>query len=135
MSDAPERDECLREDRERRRALELRRVLVDLLDARGDEGAKIGACHPGDLRVEDLLERVDDVVGGELFAVVELDARWHADGPARGRLVRRDLGREHRDGVGVLVELEERVVEVADAGEVEVWTGRSGLTVSELVRP
>ena len=120
-------DERLRrQDVAERRVVDLQReldlVVVDLRDpARVEHGGERGARRRRGLLVEDLVERVDDVVGGERLAVVERDALAQLDHPVACRAVHRlPRLRQARDGVAVgRAVLRELVEELPEAGQAD----------------
>ena len=72
------------------------------------------------LRVENPPKREDNVVGTERLAVMEFDAGLQSDDPLGGRALWRDLLRQHVLALGLIVQLQERLVELLGPGRVEI---------------
>ena len=86
------------------------RQVVHLLQVLGIDRREAGGAEQPGLRVEDAVDRVDDVVGRERLAVVELDPLAQADRP----LLRRVLRELVRQAALVAADLELVLVVVGD---------------------
>ncbi len=107
--------------------------LVHLLELRDVDGGQ--ACAPEELvlRIGDAAQRVDDVVGAQRLAIVELDAALEPDRPLLGVVLSRLRGERVGAQLVVAVVAEQRL---PPGGEARlVGLGRDRLAVDEVLRP
>ena len=98
------------------------RRRVHLLHALGVDVADRGGSGTGRLRVDDAVDREDDVVGRDRLAVGELDTRTQPDVPHGGVAVHRldRLGQHHLRALEVGGRRGQRLVKRGDADDVGV---------------
>ena len=98
----------------------LHRQGVELLQPVEVDRAERRGAGERFLRVENPPKREDNVVGTERLAVMEFDAGLQSDDPLGGRALRRDLLRQHVLALGLIVQLQERLVQLLGPGRVEI---------------
>ena len=96
---------------------ELHRKLVERLDPVRIDVPELNGDVVGELRIENLAERPDHVVGAKRFAVVEGDAGPEVNGPDNARGVRRRRCGQGRLQLVLVVVFEKRVKDLT-ASEV-----------------
>ena len=128
----PGRRHHAEDGREGRLEVHPHRVAIERLDTR--DGAELGGPGRGELRIEQTLEGVDDVLGLELASVVEHYPLAQREGDRErvvGHLVARcEAGKQ----VAVPVEDQERVVDLVEDQARRVLGVRAGGEIGRLRR-
>ena len=90
---------------------ERHRVRIRRLDAVRIEELEHGAGAGSSLLVQQALEAVDHVGGGEVLAAVEFDAIAQLEGPGQAVIRHAPFGRQLRQDVEVVVDIDQAVVD------------------------